>query len=657
MKPVFNLIISLFICQTCLAQKFVYQDYTWDKTPVAYKPAANDTNTEVILFDKIAYQVSVENSSGYEYFLRHKATYVNSDQAVERNNKVYLPVNINSDFNKIHVRVMKSNGEIIEMNEKDIKEAVDEDSKRKYKYLAVRGLVPGSVVELISTYKSSSDFTGKRFVLQSEYPAKNCSFELIYPDHLVIDTKSFNGFPNLEKDTSYLADGLKCLKASASYIPALKSEKYSNRTEHIQAVAYKLTGNLNTRRLNINSYDKLADIFFNNMNLAPSKAELKSLEKFLAASGVNNLKNEEEKIRKLEDYVKKTIFHSDQIPAYSSTIDQLIEQKAGSEADITRLFVAAFNMLNIEHEILVTCNRYDAYFVKDYEGLNYLDNFFLYFPKYNKYLAPSFVLYRYGLMPYQYRNHYGLFVKKTSLGNLTTGLGEVRFIDTDTYLDNNDSIYVQVDFSKSMEMPEYKFRLTFAGHEASSVQSVFDFIKEEKQKDELRRELLKTFSDEAELENLKSENEGTAYFAKKPLILSASFKSGKYMDKAGSKYIFKIGDLIGPQEQMYQEEARKLPIEMNYCKNYFRTITFKIPAGYKLTNADKINMDVFHNDEKGNRDMAFKSWYVTKNDEITVYVEEYYKTINLPVSEYENFKNVINAAADFNKIALLFEPK
>jgi hypothetical protein len=181
-------------------------------------------------------------------------------------------------------------------------------------------------------------------------------------------------------------------------------------------------------------------------------------------------------------------------------------------------------------------------------------------------------------------------------------------------------------------------------------------LKDEKQKDEIRRSIVKIFSDEADIEGLKTENEGAAFFAKKPYVIKASFSTGKYLDKAGGKYIFKIGELIGPQEQLYQEEARKMPIEMNYCKNYFRTISFKIPAGYKISNTEKLNMDIFHKDAKGDRLMAFRSWFEIKNDEVIVYCEEYYKTINLQVNEYEPFKAVINAAADFNKIVLLFEP-
>ncbi|HRG87776.1 MAG TPA: DUF3857 domain-containing protein [Chitinophagales bacterium] len=636
---------------------YVYQNYTWEEKPAPFKPEKNDTFPESILLEKIAYEVSIDNEGAYEYYLHHTKTFVNSAQAIERNNRIYLPTGLRSQVLKLKVRVIKPTGEIVLMNDSDIKEAVDEDSERKYKYLAVRGLENGSVIEQIVVLKMPSEFSGRMYRVQSEYPTHNCTFELIYPKWLIFDTRSYNGFPKLEKDSTYSKDGLVCQKATVQYIPPLKEEKYALRVAHLQKVGYKLTGSTRSGSYNINSYDKISDNIFQRLNRELSKPEKKALEKLFKNAQLDYAKNDEDKIRKLEDYLKKTVFSNEDLPNNALNIDEIIEKSVTDAGSLTRLYVAAFNQLNIKHEILVTCNHYETTFEKDFESLNYLDKYFLYFPDYNKYLAPEFPLYRYGLMPYQYRNGYGLMIKKTSLGNLTAGLGSVKFIEPDSYLENTDSLIIHADLTKGLEEINYTYRITNSGHEAATFQCLADYIKEEKDKDKLRRSLMENFSDEAELKDFKVENEGAEYFAKKPYVVSASFTTSKYVDKAGGKYIFKVGELIGPQEQMYQEEARKQPIDMNYGKNYMRVITFKIPQGYKLSNAEKLNMDIFHKDKKGNRDMAFRSWYEIKGDDVTVYVEEYYKAFSLPVEEYEPFKAVINASADFNKIVLLFEPK
>lgn len=650
-----TLILAAFSL-SALAQTIVYEDYKWEEKPAPFKAAAGDTTSEIILQDNIAYQAAIENDEGVEYYFRHTKTFVNSDEAIERNNRVYLPAGLKSEIKRMDVRVIKPNGTTIEMNNTDIKEAVDEATERKFQYLAVRGLETGCIVEEVFLIKTPADFTGRIFTMQSIYPKQNCSFEIIYPKYLVFDTKSYNGFPELEDDSTFTEEGLKCKKASVAFIASLKDEKYANRTAHLQKVGYKLTGSYRSGNLNINSFDKVSGLFYQNMNKELSKRESKALDKIFNAAELSSAESEEDKIRKLEDYIKKAIFYSEEVP-YGTPIDKMLEVKAGDASGLTRLYVAALNKLGIEHELLVTCDHTETIFEKDFESYNYLDDYFIYFPQYNRHLSPTHFLYRYGLIPFQFRNHYGLYIRKSSLGSSAAGTGKVRFIKPDSYIENTDSLIISVDFSKGMEAPVYNYRITNSGHEAVSQQCLLDYLNEEKKKDEIRKAIFKAFFDETEVENFKVENEGTEYFAQKPYVVSGTISSPKFLDKAGAKYLFKVGDLIGPQEQLYQEETRQMPIEMNYCKNYVRTIRFKIPDGYKVSNAEKLNMDIYHKNAAGEKIMGFFSSYKITDAEVSVLVEEYYKEINLPVQEYEPFKAVINASADFNKIVLLFEPK
>jgi hypothetical protein len=63
-------------------------------------------------------------------------------------------------------------------------------------------------------------------------------------------------------------------------------------------------------------------------------------------------------------------------------------------------------------------------------------------------------------------------------------------------------------------------------------------------------------------------------------------------------------------------------------------------------------MNIVADDKK---QMGFLSDYILDGNEITVTVDEYYEVTSLPASAYEPFRNVINAAADFNKIKLVLE--
>jgi len=65
-------------------------------------------------------------------------------------------------------------------------------------------------------------------------------------------------------------------------------------------------------------------------------------------------------------------------------------------------------------------------------------------------------------------------------------------------------------------------------------------------------------------------------------------------------------------------------------------------------------MDVFHL-KNGERDYSFTSSYKMDGDKVIVQVYEFYKSMYAPISEYEVFRKVINASADFNKVTLVIE--
>jgi hypothetical protein len=50
---------------------------------------------------------------------------------------------------------------------------------------------------------------------------------------------------------------------------------------------------------------------------------------------------------------------------------------------------------------------------------------------------------------------------------------------------------------------------------------------------------------------------------------------------------------------------------------------------------------------------AFKSKYTKNGDEVLVENTEFYNIINYPLNQFEDYKAVINAAADFNKIVII----
>ena len=144
-------------------------------------------------------------------------------------------------------------------------------------------------------------------------------------------------------------------------------------------------------------------------------------------------------------------------------------------------------------------------------------------------------------------------------------------------------------------------------------------------------------------------------FYRKPFIIEGEATTqSSFFDKAGNRYLLKIGEVIGEQVEMYQEEDRKLPVENEFNRNYERKIQIEIPKGYRVRNLDDLKMDIFH-EENGEISMGFHSEYTVDGALVLVTVKEYYKKLDYPITYFEQFRKIINAAADFNKKVLIFE--
>ena len=137
------------------------------------------------------------------------------------------------------------------------------------------------------------------------------------------------------------------------------------------------------------------------------------------------------------------------------------------------------------------------------------------------------------------------------------------------------------------------------------------------------------------------------------MVVKGSFTSNSYIELAGDAILFKAGELIGPQSELYQERERKLPVANSYNRGYARKIKVQIPKGFNIQNPDDLIMkeQVFDDNEK--LIYNFVSNYVLNGQVLEITIEEYYDELNYPVEKFEAFRKVINSAADFNKIVLV----
>jgi hypothetical protein len=182
-------------------------------------------------------------------------------------------------------------------------------------------------------------------------------------------------------------------------------------------------------------------------------------------------------------------------------------------------------------------------------------------------------------------------------------------------------------------------------------QPLKDFISADQYKTVLKN-IAENYTVDAEYKTLTTENDGTDFIGKKPFVLNVSYEGKDLTKKAGENYLFSVGETIGKQMEFYQENKRTLPVEIDYPHYYTRKIKILLPKGAKVKNLDKFTMD-FKNVIDGKTEAQFVSKYSQKGDEITVENTEFYKIINYPLAKFDEYKAVINAAADFNKIVII----
>jgi hypothetical protein len=146
-------------------------------------------------------------------------------------------------------------------------------------------------------------------------------------------------------------------------------------------------------------------------------------------------------------------------------------------------------------------------------------------------------------------------------------------------------------------------------------------------------------------------------FGEQPLEFILDFNSSAFVEKAGKKYLFSVGDLIGAQTELYQEKERKLPVDSEFERSYLRTISISIPEGYSVANLDDINISNAYSNDNNEKLMSFDSSYTLDGNTLTIVADEHYRMNHVNIDIYEDYRKVINSAADFNKITLILEPK
>ena len=280
------------------------------------------------------------------------------------------------------------------------------------------------------------------------------------------------------------------------------------------------------------------------------------LKRFILKSvgNIDNSKEEEEIIRNLDRYIKTNIYLSKGTGDEVEELTYILEKNVTNATGMIKLYVAVLEYLNIEHELVLTSDREQLKFDKDFEANNFLTDFLIYFPTPNAYLSPTETGSRYGFPPGKLTNNYGLFIKEIAVGDFKSGLGKIKYIEPVLADSTIDRMVIDVQFDENdLSKNLIELERSFTGYYAMSIHPYMGLVKD-KDKDELIQGLARSMNDNVQVIKKEIRNEDPEYFGVKPLDFIISLESDAFTEKAGKKLLLKVGELIGQQIQMYQEK-------------------------------------------------------------------------------------------------------
>ena len=282
-----------------------YKSYDWSKEPRTFNISEEEKKKdELIVFEKKSVEFINVGDELKKYVLLHRITRLNTDLAIENNNTYYLSSSEDQQINKLKARVIKPNGEMIQVSQSDIKEAKDEDGNVEYKYFAFEGLEIGSYIEYLQYGEEYPELTGSRMFIQSEIEKKIVEADIIYPSYLEFQIYPINGLSNFALDDS---DSLKTrMFLAIKDLPGLEDEDWSAYSANLQKCYYKLSKNLARGKGNFYTYTEVAKQLHENMFAPLTKKEKKLVNSFIEKN-TKGASTPLEKVRALENAMKQNI--------------------------------------------------------------------------------------------------------------------------------------------------------------------------------------------------------------------------------------------------------------------------------------------------------------------------------------------------------------
>jgi hypothetical protein len=237
------------------------------------------------------------------------------------------------------------------------------------------------------------------------------------------------------------------------------------------------------------------------------------------------------------------------------------------------------------------------------------------------------------------------------VGGTRMGVGKVSYIKPLDADKNIHDIVASVDLASAPGTAVVHLENSVSGYNAQYIQPYYSML-DAANKEKLLEDWVGFITDGSTFHEEQVLGDGPNNLGLCPVVIKVDATTSKFLEQAGDKTLFKIGELIGPQSELYAEKERTQPVDDGYARRYKREIKVTLPPGTKVENLSDLEFDR-HLVKDGEELLKFKSTYAVEGNILTVSVVEFYKLCQVPLEDFEAYRSVVNAAADFNKVVLV----
>jgi|TARA_B110000444_G_scaffold5718_1_gene5279 hypothetical protein len=643
-----TLLIILVLLDSLVFSQF-HKTYDWSnenseeiKVDSTYKGSSFGLINKYI----VEYQSDIDSlSNSFDKFLtRHTKIKIVDIKGVDYHKTLYIPMYNSLSLIDLKVKITDSLGNVVNLERSDLIEQENDKLNKNFKVYKLNNLEINSSLEYIYTTKEKNEIHGSQ-ILQEEYFNNKTEFILI-PGKFRSKLKAYN---TNEVFNTKLINGVKAKNFIINNMNSISNEEYSTLQANRVNVIYQCYSADKKNSQNefwTNITNSVHPIAF------PSKytKELITLNDLILPNKANYTTFQ--KLNIIDNYLKKAFIIEENGKSELSNLDYILKNKKASNIGIIQLYSSLFTYNDINYELLITSNRYFNKFDPEFFNPDNLRELLFYIPEEKKYIIPDRNEYRIGEAPFNVLGNYGIFINKN----------KDYYFSTIIENDKNYSVIkrtIEVDFKKMKSVIISEVQ-EFTGHWATTNRALVNLT--DANSDLTDYLTTSGIASKKVIDYSIKNKELNQSEYNKPFVVNSTISTESLINehktdypakKRLKKYNFKLGSIIGTQSQLYSDNERVNPIEIRYPNFYEYSINIKIPRGYKVEDANRININKKYV-SNGNITAKFHSTYTINKNLLTITIEEFYKSLKYSKAKYQDFREVINAAADFNKLEITF---